>query len=65
MLKSIPLVCLFVIIVLTGSVMYTYAVVIADSIPKNHPEVFVTKDGCTTYKWYDKGERMYSKECKK
>jgi len=63
LLKSISLVCLFVMVVLIGSVFYTYAVVIANSIPKNQPEVFVTKDGCITTKTYYMGERIYDKKC--
>lgn len=23
----------------------------------------ITKDGCTIYRWYDKGERMYITKC--
>ena len=37
--------------------------VIANSIPKNQPEVFVTKDGCITTKTYYMGERIYDKKC--
>jgi S-adenosylhomocysteine hydrolase len=29
----------------------------------HQPEAMVTKDGCTIYKWYDKGERMYYTKC--
>ena len=27
------------------------------------PEALFTKDGCTVYKWYDKGNRMYFTKC--
>lgn len=32
---------------------------------KTEPEVFFTKDGCTTTKTYYMGERLYNKECEK
>jgi hypothetical protein len=32
--------------------------------PQVHqPTALITKDGCTIYKWYDKGERMYYTKC--
>lgn len=32
--------------------------------PKIHqPIALVTKEGCTIYRWYDKGQRMYYTKC--
>lgn len=30
---------------------------------QREPSALFTKDGCTIYRWYDKGQRMYYTKC--
>lgn len=40
-----------------------YGLTLIPKLPVQEPVALITKDGCTIYKWYEKGERMYYTRC--
>ncbi|CAB4127176.1 hypothetical protein UFOVP84_65 [uncultured Caudovirales phage] len=50
-----------VIIILVCSIIYGLSLI--PKLPASEPTALFTKDGCTIYRWYDKGQRMYYTKC--
>lgn len=63
-MKDIPWYCVVIICLILGFVIERYVTIISESIEPKEPEVFMIKDGCTIYKSYVKGERIYTTKCK-
>jgi len=62
-MKDIPWYCVVIICLILGFVIELYATTLYNTALLKEPEILLQKDGCTIYKSYVKGERIYDTKC--